>query len=194
MEQEEPIDPPKKEKNKDKEKKKKKKPSRTAETMYRTTMANHIRLSEMADQKAGLMVSINSIIISIMTSFLVHEYASNPKLLMPIGILVLVCLITITFALLATKPSVKPKQAGSKEKLDLLFFGDYTALSLEEYKKAMKAMVADEKQLNESLIENIYAQGKVIDHKFKLLSIAYRVFMYGFPVAIVSFLLMLLMR
>ena len=88
-------------------KEKEKKSSRTVETMYRTTMANHIRLSEMADRKAGLMVSINSIIISIMTSFLVHEFAANPKLLYSTIVLVVVCLLTITFALLSTKPYIR---------------------------------------------------------------------------------------
>ena len=109
-------------------KEKEKKSSRTVETMYRTTMANHIRLSEMADRKAGLMVSINSIIISIMTSFLVHEFAANPKLLYSTIVLVVVCLLTITFALLSTKPSVKHRNDKSIDKLDLLFFGDYSSL------------------------------------------------------------------
>lgn len=190
MEQDEPIDRPKKDKEKDKEKK----ASRTVETMYRTTMANHIRLSEMADSKAGLMVSINSIIISIMTSFLVHEFAANPRLLIPTVVLVLVCLLTITFALLSTKPSIKHQQNNAVDKTDLLFFGDYVHLSLKEYKKAMNEMMEDDTLLRDSLIDNIYAQGKVIDHKFKLLSIAYTIFMYGFPVAIIGFLIMLLVR
>ncbi len=173
---------------------KKKKTSRTAETMFRTTLGNHIRLSEMADHKARLMVSINSIIISVMTSFLVHEYASNPKLLFPIGVLVAVCLLTITFALLSTKPSVKHKSNNSTDKIDLLFFGDYISLSKEEYKTAMKNMITDSSLMSEGLIENIYAQGIIIDHKFRLLSYAYNIFMYGFPIAIISLLLVLYVR
>jgi Family of unknown function (DUF5706) len=190
MEEEELLEQPKKEK-KDKDKDKEKKSSRTVETMYRTTMANHIRLSEMADSKAGLMVSINSIIISIMTSFLVHEFATKPKLLLPTILLVLVCLLTITFALLSTKPSIKHQKNGAVDKLDLFFFGDYVNLSLKDYKKAMLDMMENEAELRESLIDNIYAQGKVIDHKFKLLGIAYLIFMYGFPLAIIGFLLIL---
>lgn len=172
-------------------KEKKKKPSRTAQTMFRSMLGNHLKLSEMADHKARLMVSINSIIISVMTSFLVHEYASNPKLLFPIAMLVAVCLLTITFALLSTKPSVKPKNSPVSAKVDLLFFGDYTSLSLEEYKTAMQNMIIDANQMSETMVENIYAQGKVIQHKFRLLSIAYNIFMYGFPIAIISLIVML---
>jgi ABC-type multidrug transport system fused ATPase/permease subunit len=190
MEEEELLEQPKKEK-KDKKKDKEKKSSRTVETMYRTTMANHIRLSEMADSKAGLMVSVNSIIISIMTSFLVREFAANPKLLLPTILLVLVCLLTITFAMLSTKPSVKHQKNTEVDKLDLFFFGDYMRLSLSDYKKAMVEMMENDTELRESLIENIYAQGKVIDRKFKLLGTAYMIFMYGFPLAIICFLLIL---
>ena len=186
-----PISSPKIEKEK---KPKKKKPSRTTETMFRSMLGNHLRLSEMADHKARLMVSINSIIISVMTSFLVHEYATNQKLLFPIGLLVAVCLITITFALLSTKPSVKPKRHTTSDKVDLLFFGDYTALTVEEYKAAMENMMTNSAALRESLVENIYAQGKVIEHKFRLLNIAYNIFMYGFPLAILSLLLVMYMR
>jgi Family of unknown function (DUF5706) len=187
MEEEELFEQPKKEK-KDKDKKS----SRTIETMYRTTMANHIRLSEMADSKAGLMVSVNSIILSIMTSFLVRELSANPRLFWPMVLLVLICLLTITFALLSTKPSIKHQKNDEKDKLDLFFFGDYVHLSLKDYKKAMFEIMEDDQDLRERLIENIYAQGKIIDHKFKLLGKAYLIFMIGFPSAIISFLFILL--
>ncbi|MBC7904118.1 MAG: HD domain-containing protein, partial [Gemmatimonadaceae bacterium] len=38
-------------------------PSRGIETMFRTTSANHFTLSSMADSKANIMISVNSIII-----------------------------------------------------------------------------------------------------------------------------------
>ena len=179
------------EEKKDKPKKpKKKKPSRTIETMFRSTMSNHLKVSEMADRKAGILVSINSIIISIMTSFMVHEFATNPTLLYPTCFLVLVCLVTITLALYATKPSVKPKQpsSGLPTKRDLLFFGDYLNLSLDEYKAAMKESMLNNDMLYDSLISNIYAQGKVMDRKYKLLQYAYTVFMIGFPIALAWYL------
>jgi Family of unknown function (DUF5706) len=166
----------------------------TIEMMYSTTLAGHLKLSDMADHKAGLMISINSIIISVMTTFLVHEFASNPKLLVPIGILLIVSLLTITFALLSTKPGIKPKQKdGTYENLDLLFFGDYIHLSMDDYTKAMISLMDDEQGIKNNLIANIYAQGKVIDNKFRLLNLAYSTFMYGFPLAIIAFLVMLAM-
>lgn len=173
---------------------KKKKQSRSIETMFRTTMSNHIQLSSMADQKAGIMVSTNSIIISIMITFLVQEFSDNPKLLIPTSLLVVVCLLTITFALLSTRPNVKSKaqrMATEKSQLDLLFFGDYLSLSLEEYKTAMKEMMEKDKRLHEQMIENIYAQGKVVERKYRLLKISYSIFIFGFPLVLLCYLIVL---
>lgn len=183
------------EKSKDKLKKgKKKKQSRSIETMFRTTLSNHIQLSAMADQKAGLMVSTNSIIISIMVTFLVQEFSANPKLLIPTGLMVVVCLLTITFALLSTRPNVKSRvqrMATEKSTLDLLFFGDYMALSLEEYKEEMKEMMDKDKRLHNAMIENIYAQGKVMERKYRLLKISYSIFIIGFPLVLLCYLIVL---
>ena len=195
MEQNEPIEPLKKEKKDKKEKKNKKEGAKTVSTMFRNLMSNHLQISALADRKAGLLVSINALIISIMTSFLVHEFAANPKLLIPTCLLVAICLLTITFALLCTRPNVKPlskkPQSDDFQKIDLLFFGDYTQLSVEDYKTAMKEMMANDVQLHDKMIENIYAQGTIIKKKYRLLKIAYTIFIIGFPIAVVSYLITL---
>lgn len=185
----------KSDKPKDKPKKdKKKKESRSVETMFRTTLSSHIQLSAMADQKAGLMVSTNSIIISIMVTFLVQEFSDNPKLFIPTGLLVVVCLLTITFALLSTRPSVRSKshrEALKKSRIDLLFFGDYLALSVDEYKLAVKEMITKEERLHDAMIENIYAQGMVMERKYRLLKISYSIFIIGFPAVLLCYLIVL---
>src|SRR5690606_36360620 len=50
---------------KSKDKKNKKKSERGVETMFRVTSTNHLELSALADNKANIMISVNSIIISI---------------------------------------------------------------------------------------------------------------------------------
>ncbi|MCP1385331.1 Pycsar system effector family protein [Runella salmonicolor] len=195
MEQE-PMEFAKPEKIKDKTKKeKKKKADRTVETMYRSTLANHMQLSTLADQKAGLLVSVNAIIISIMASFMVRESFDNAYLIIPTCLLVVVCLSTITVALLATRPSVKSQSqklgAEHVHKMDLLFFADYTALTLEEYQKAMKEMMVKEDRLHDSLIKNIYAQGKVMERKYRRIKIAYTIFIFGFPMVLICYLITL---
>lgn len=171
---------------------KKPKPSRTIDTMFRTTMSNHVHMTALADRKAALMISINSIIISVMMSFLVNKVETFPNLLLPSIVLAAVSLLTITFALLSTKPNTTQKKStdllADSMSLDLLFFGDYLSLSPDEYNAQMKELIANNDQLYNSMIDNIYIQGKVIGRKFRLLKTAYNIFMFGFPLVVLLYL------
>jgi hypothetical protein len=182
-------------KKKKKKKKEKEKTSRGVETMYRTTLANHLRLSELADQKANLMITINTLLISItMTSFL-KPVGGMENLFIPEIMLLVVSLVTVVISLFATKPNVSssaPRRTVGNRPLDLLFFGDYTQLSAEEYREAVRDLTADEKRLYDSLSSNIYAQGKVLHKKYRLLTIAYTFFMVGFSVVVISSLIVLI--
>jgi len=167
---------------------------RTVETMFRTTISNHIRLSDMADQKAGLLLSVNAIIISIMTGMMIREISINQILIIPTTILIGVCLLSITFSLIATRPYTKDKSIKglSPEEilnLDLLFFADYTALTLDQYKEALSSKIAKNSDVTEMLIKNIYAQGLSIKRKYKYIKMAYSIFMYGLPLAMLSYML-----
>ena len=173
---------------------KKKKVSRGVETLFRTTLTNHLKLSEMADQKANLMISINAIIVSITVSSYLGK-GGNTDLLLPTILLLLVCLITMIVALVATNPVVKPppRAAESEDpKTDLLFFGAYTKLDADDYRRGIHKLLANDELLYNSLIDNIYAQGRVLARKYRLLKFTYRFFMIGFSVVVVSYALTLL--
>ena len=191
------------EKKAKKEKKKKKKASKGVETMFRTTLANHLRLSEMADQKANLMISINAILISITMSSFLKPVTGMERLVIPEILLLIVSLITVIISIFATKPtfSLKKKMApdalddpSSKRPVDLLFFGDYTQLTAAEYRKQVRDLIEDDKRLYNSLIDNIYAQGRVLVKKYRLLTIAYTFFMIGFSVVVIYCVVVLLLN
>ena len=190
------------EKKAKKEKKKKKKSGKGVETMFRTTLANHLRLSEMADQKANLMISINAILISITMSSFLKPVTGMERLLIPEILLLIVSLITVIISIFATKPtfSLKKKMApdalddpGIKRPVDLLFFGDYTQLTAAEYRQQVRDLIEDDKRLYNSLIDNIYAQGRVLVKKYRLLTIAYTFFMIGFSIVVIYCVIVLLL-
>ncbi len=79
---------------------------RGVETMFRTTSKNHIELSSIADSKANIMISVNSIIISIIVGALASKLDTNPYLIIPAAILLVVCVTTIVFAIIATRPNI----------------------------------------------------------------------------------------
>ncbi len=168
---------------------KKKKASKGIETLFRTTLSSHLKLSEMADRKANLMISINTIVVSIVISAYARKYEVPGNLLIPSILLLFVCLITIVVSLIATNTTIspipKPMGEPAEHPVDLLFFGSYTRLTADEYRHNVRQLIGNDEDLYNSLIDNVYAQGKVLTRKYRLLRFAYQFFMIGFSVVIV---------
>ena len=172
------------------------KPDRGIETMFRITSKNHLTLSGMADNKANIMISINSIILSVLVSVLFRKLEDYPHLVIPGLILVFVCLTTIVFAVLATRPQVSSgtfsKEDIENRKTNLLFFGNFHNSQLNDYMWGMKEMMKDADFLYGSMIKDIYFLGLVLGKKYKMLRKSYTVFMYGFIISILAFLIAML--
>ncbi|AEW03465.1 phosphohydrolase [Niastella koreensis] len=171
--------------------KRKNRPERGIETMFRITSGNHQRLSDMADSKAHIMISVNSIIISVLLSVLLKNLEQFPQYTIPAMLLLGVSLVTIVFAILATRPNI-PKgtftQTDINEKqVNLLFFGNFFKMSLDDYTGGMLHMMDDRDFLYRSLIKDIYSQGVVLGTKYQRLRISYNVFMYGLIVSVIAF-------
>jgi HD superfamily phosphodiesterase len=171
--------------------KRKNRPERGIETMFRITSGNHQRLSDMADSKAHIMISVNSIIISVLLSVLLKNLEQFPQYTVPAMLLLTVSLVTIVFAILATRPNI-PKgtftQTDINEKqVNLLFFGNFFKMSMEDYTGGMLQMMDDRDFLYRSLIKDIYSQGVVLGTKYQRLRISYNVFMYGLIVSVIAF-------
>ncbi len=168
------------------------KPTRGIETMFRLTSKNHLDLSAMADTKANIMISVNSIILSVLVSVLFRKLEEFPHLIMPAIIMTVVCLSTIVFAILATRPNVSKgtftEDDIHNKRTNLLFFGNFHKMGMEQYEWAMKEMMQDGDYLYSSLIRDIYLLGVVLGKKYRLLRVSYTIFMYGFVIAVLSFM------
>lgn len=170
------------------------KPDRGIETMFRTTYRTHISLSSIADNKANILLSINAIIISIIGSSLYAQVQEHPYMLIPAIIFLTTCLTTIVFAILSTRPSVSSgiftREDILKKRTNLLFFGNFHRMALDDYLWGMKEMMKDSDYLYGSMSKDIYFLGVVLAKKFKLLRYAYTIFMYGMVLAVVTLALM----
>jgi len=168
-------------------------PTRGIETMYRITSRNHMALSGMADTKANIMISINSIILSILVSVLIRKFEEYPNLVVPTLIIVVVCLAAIVFSILATRPNVSSGKFTrtdiKKKRTNLLFFGNFHRMKLDDYMWGMREMLKDGEYLYGSLTKDIYFLGVVLGKKYRYLRISYTIFMFGFVIAILTFLL-----
>jgi predicted metal-dependent HD superfamily phosphohydrolase len=173
-------------------KRKNDRPERGIETMFRVSSSNHQRLSDMADNKAHIMITVNSIILSAVISLLLRKLDDNSYLMIPTFMLLGASLITIIFSILATRPSIPngyfTKKDIEEKKVNLLFFGNYYRMKLPDYKEGMEKMMEDKEFLYGSLIMDGYAQGIVLGKKYHLLRISYNVFMFGLILSVIAFI------
>jgi len=172
---------------------KEQRPTRGIETMFRITSRNHLDLSSMADNKANIMISVNSIILSILVSVLFRKFEEDPNLIIPGLILTLTCLFTIVFAILATRPNVSKgkftKEDILNKRTNLLFFGNFHSMDFDMYEWGMREMMRDGDYLYGSMIKDIYFLGAVLGNKYKMLRISYTIFMFGFIISVLAFIL-----
>src|SRR5687768_11012021 len=108
------------------------------QTMLRLTSENHMRLSEMADNKANILISVNAIIISVILSVLIRKIEVDKHLAIPTFIFLATALSTIVISILATRPKITngsfTREDILNKKTNLLFFGNFFKSELEEYK------------------------------------------------------------
>lgn len=166
---------------------------KSVDTMFKITLTNHIRLSEIADSKANILLSVNAIIISIALSTLIPKLdsPSNAHLIKPTFVLIFFSVLSIIFAILSTKPKVTSgkftRQDIEDKKVNLLFFGNFFKMPYEEFEWAMKEMINDKNYLLNSMTKDLYYLGLVLERKYRLLRITYNIFMTGIIISVIAF-------
>lgn len=167
--------------------------SKGIQTMLRLTSENHLKLSDMADNKANILISVNSIIISVILSVLLRKLQEEPYLTVPAIIFLAVAVTTIVISILATRPKINTgtftHQDIIDKKTNLLFFGNFHKATFDDYNVAMRNMMVDTDYLYGSLIKDIYHLGTVLGRKYKLIRLAYNIFMIGIVVSVIAFAL-----
>jgi predicted metal-dependent HD superfamily phosphohydrolase len=190
------VKPKPKKKKAPKKKPKKDDFGRGVETMFRVTLKNHMQLSQIADNKANIMLSINAIIISVILSSLLPQLDDNTELLVPSMILLTTCVVSIVFATISTIPKVSSGHA-SRESIrqksaNLLFFGNFHDMDLEDYQWGMGELMKDKDYVYSSMMKDLYFLGKVLHKKYKYLRFTYAIFMSGMVAAVLAFIFVFL--
>lgn len=179
------------------------KTGRGTETMYRVSYRNHINLSDIADKKANMMMSINTLILSAIIAIAGSGFAmvggqevAYYRFGIPMAILMLTSLGSVVFAILSAKPNVTHNLASDIDlkdrKSSILYFGNFTQMKMEDYLADMETLRGDNKLLYENMSMDIYYLGKVLKKKFKLLQFSYTIFMAGLILAVCSLILILI--
>ncbi|HEV8081981.1 MAG TPA: Pycsar system effector family protein [Chitinophagaceae bacterium] len=165
--------------------------SKGIQTMLRLTSENHLKLSDMADHKANILISVNAIIISVILGVLLRKLQEEPYLTIPTVIFLISAVTTIIISILATRPKISEgtftAEDIAQKKTNLLFFGNFHKATYEQYNAAMRQLMLDTDYLYGSLIKDIYFLGVVLGRKYRLIRIAYNIFMIGIIVSVFAF-------
>lgn len=173
-------------------------PASAIQTFFRTNYRNHINLSSIADNKANIMISVNAILISVLISLLTYKNITEttPMVMMPVVIFLVINMISLVFAVLSIRPKVtslnNEETSAATAKQNIIFFGNFVNLDLEKYEEAVDAMFRDGELLYGNMVRDLYYLGKVLDKKYRYLTIAYNTFMVGFVATVVTFLIAIL--
>lgn len=169
------------------------KADKTIETMYRVTLRNHIKLSDIADTKANILLSVNAIILSLALSNLFPKLdkPDNQYLIIPTLIFLLTGVISMIFAIISTRPKVTSgtftKEDVQNKKVNLLFFGNFHKMPLDVFDEGIFTLIEDKEYLYKSLNKDLYFLGIVLARKYRLLRLTYSVFMIGIIISVIAF-------
>lgn len=168
-------------------------PEKGVQSMFRITLRNHIKLSDIADTKANILLSVNAIIISLALSNLIPKLdnPSNSYLIVPTVIFIVFSIASMILSVLATRPNVTrgkfTRQDVAEKKVNLLFFGNFHKMSLTEFEWAMNEMMNDKEYIYSALTKDLYFLGLVLDRKYRILRVTYTVFIIGIIASVIAF-------
>ncbi len=142
--------------------------------LIRTAQINTLTLSQMADQKASILIGATFVVFSLAVTRLIGTEISWSTL----------CLAATAFlssltAVLAVLPAMS-KPPEDKADFNPLFFGHFSSLDQEEWSENLLDQFATDEDLFRVMLKDIHQNGQVLyKRKYRYLSYAYRIFLGG---------------
>jgi hypothetical protein len=170
---------------------------RSIQSLFRVTMRQQINHIAIADNKAGMIISIDTLIIGLIMTLLGSgitingsEFMARELLVIPFSILLVMCLVSAIFSISATKPKIiRTVSDRPKIKQSRLFFGYINEQTQEDYLEEMSSILDSGKEIHDNLLIDIHNQGRILTKKYNLLHWAYTFFMWGLILSVGSFFL-----
>jgi len=164
---------------------------RAIQTLFRTTIKNHYTLNEMVDRKASIMITVNSIILSILMGGIVGGTSEKSLILIPLGLLGFTSIFSIIFAIIAIRP-LKTQGDFTEEEIrnkegNLLYFGNFHNMHLRDFEWGFLQLLNDKNYLYGSMIRDFYYQGIGLNRKYKFIRQSLTTFLFGFGLSFILF-------
>lgn len=168
--------------NYDKEKAKRNKyDARGIQTLYRTLSRNHYNLLKMIDNKASIILTVNSIIISLLMGAM---YLADNEHLATMNFVATILIRSSLLSMILAVISMLPHRYLSKHLSKgtykgSLYAGNFHKLSLDEFKQEFRRITNNGHSLYNEMEDDLYHLGKVIDGKQRILWFSVLVFLIG---------------
>lgn len=171
---------------------------RGIDTLYRNTLRGHLDLSSIADGKANMIISINTIVLSILItagsasiSISKLNIQENVQFIVPTLILMTSSLGAIIFGVLSAIPKYSETDFDMKDirdnKVSLLFFNNFLSVEKEEFVEYLNGLKKNQSLLYDDLARDVYNLGSVLKKKYQLLNISYKLFVGGLALSFICF-------
>ncbi len=150
--------------------------------LVRTTQQINVTLSQMADQKASILMGATFVVFTISVG-----QASKQGLTIALSVLIIFAFLSAMLAVFAIMPAVRPKPNTTR---NVLFFGYFTNMSEEDYVGEVLDDLQNDEMIYRTMLRDVYQNGQVLQHKkYKYLGYAYRVFLVGLVLTVLCLVL-----
>ncbi|MEM7690702.1 MAG: Pycsar system effector family protein [Pseudomonadota bacterium] len=151
--------------------------------LVRTAQINTLTLSQMADQKASILIGATFVVFSLVVTKLVGSAFT-----LSILCLSLTAFVSSFCAVYAVLPSSKGG-APSEEGANLLFFANFAAMDEAAWQEAVLENLHHDEALFRVMLRDVHQNGQVLyRRKYRFLSYAYRVFLGGLFLTLLAYL------
>jgi hypothetical protein len=152
----------------------------SVDNLLRSAQQHHVQLSSMADAKAGMLITLSSIVVTVALS-----QSSAGKFRPALFTLAGACLVALLFAVIAILPSFhSPSRTARPEAFNLLFFGHFATMSEQEYMAELEAVLVDDAMVYQIAARDIHSLGVYLFRKkYRFLRYAYVALIGGFILA-----------
>lgn len=152
--------------------------------LLRTMQAHHVALSSMADQKANILIGVNSVIFALV----IREHAAMTP---PLLILGAASLAAAVLCMIAVMPAIGgPSKRSTPVRPNILFFGAFASLSEDEFHQRLDRILLTDAAIREAMIRDVHQLGVVLQFKkYKYLGWGYRVFVVGMLATLAAFVI-----
>lgn len=150
--------------------------------LLRTAQINTLTLSQMADQKANIMIGATFVVFSLSVTRLVGEMVTLATL----------CLAATAFlsslcAVIAVMPTFKAPRK-QDVRFNPLFFGHFATIEEDQWQALLMERFRCDASVYRTMMHDIYGNGRVLHRrKYRFLAYGYRIFLGGFLLTMLVF-------